>query len=148
MSARSSTSRASPPLLGRHIPGGAEHGAGAREGSSPARPRIVAEAQAKVCGKAAKTALDEAQAKYPEMQRLVPGDQLEDVNRYLDKRATLNPDGLRYDDFVDARAHTTDRLRAGDVESTPVTRGPVRPSSSLPPPCSSALRSRPGRRVR
>jgi len=54
------------------------------------------------------------------IQRLVAAAQLHDTTRRLDKLLTLNPEGIRYDDFVDARAHVTDHLQHGDVGSAPV----------------------------
>jgi hypothetical protein len=93
---------------------------------------VVVEAQAKLRCSAAATALDQAHDRYSGMQRLVASDQVEDVNRCLDKRLTLNPDGLRYDDFVDARTHVTDHLHADGVRSTPLTLDEVQQAAKAP----------------
>jgi hypothetical protein len=82
---------------------------------------VVAEAQAKLLCTATKTAVAQAKIKYRGMQRLVASDQIEDVNRVLDKGLTLNPDGLNFHEYADASAHVTDRLHADGVESVPVT---------------------------
>lgn len=94
--------------------------------------RVVAEAQAKRCGDAAATALGHARAEYAGMQRVSPADQLADVNRKIDKRLALNPDGIRYDAFADARAHGTDRLHAEGVESRPITKAEVDRAAASP----------------
>lgn len=93
---------------------------------------VVAEAQAKLRCSAAETALDQARERYAGMQRLVASDQIEDVNRHLDKRLTLSADGVRYDEFVDARAHVTDHLHADGVGSTPLTIDEVKRAAEDP----------------
>lgn len=93
---------------------------------------VLAEAQAKLTCTAVRTAHEQAQDKYVGMQRLVASDQLDEVNRLLDRRLTLNPQGLRYDDYADARAHVTDHLHADGVHSTPLRIGEVTSAAENP----------------
>lgn len=84
--------------------------------------RVVAEAQAKLRGKVAEAAFDQATARYEGMQRLVAADQLDDLNALLDKRLAASPEGLHYEAYQDVRAHSTDCLRHDGVASDPISR--------------------------
>ncbi|WP_432492586.1 hypothetical protein [Kineococcus auxinigenes] len=83
--------------------------------------RLLAAAQAKVMGRATTTARSIASDRYEGMQRLIAQDQLAAVEDLLDRRLTLDAEGIGYADYVDARAHVTDALHAGDVRSRPVS---------------------------
>lgn len=93
---------------------------------------VVCEAQAKLLCKATKTAFAQAKVKYRGMQRLVASDQLEDVNRVLDKGLTLDPDSLNFHEYSDARAHVTDRLCADGVESARLNAAKVMSAAENP----------------
>ncbi|MGI5157556.1 hypothetical protein [Microbispora sp. CA-102843] len=79
--------------------------------------RVVAQAQAKLTGRAPSAAHALAQSKYEGMQRLVASDRRQAVEDLLDRRLSMSPEGLRYEDYRDARAHVGDRLSAGGVRS-------------------------------
>ncbi|UOY03723.1 hypothetical protein [Blastococcus sp. PRF04-17] len=94
--------------------------------------RLVAEAQAKLVDRTTALASGVARSSYDGMQRLVAGDKLQAVSGLLDRRLTLNREGLRYADYQDARAHLTDRLHAADVRSQPLTSDAVHRAAERP----------------
>ncbi|GGY42228.1 hypothetical protein [Streptomyces tanashiensis] len=77
--------------------------------------RLVGQAQAKLVESASATADRLARPHYDGMRRLVASDRLQAVEDLLDKRLTMPPEGLRYANYQDARAHVTDRLAHGGV---------------------------------
>jgi hypothetical protein len=83
---------------------------------------LVSEAQAKLLERTSELASSISDPSYRGMDRIVPADKVADVERILDGRLKGDPGALRYDDYLDARAHLDDRLSAGAVESDPVTR--------------------------
>ena len=83
---------------------------------------VVAAVQAKLYGDTSLTASAVSQDKYHDMTRLVASDKLADVERLLDRRLEMDPNGLKYGEYVDARAHLSDRVSVDGVSSTPVTR--------------------------
>lgn len=83
---------------------------------------VVAAVQAKLYGSATETASAIAQDKYDQMTRLVAADKVADVERLLDRRLEMNPDGLYYGRYEDPRAHLSDRIAVDGVSSSPVTR--------------------------
>ncbi|MDD9377734.1 hypothetical protein M8Z33_13910 [Streptomyces sp. ZAF1911] len=83
--------------------------------------RLVGRAQAKLCQRASTTAEELARPHYDGMQRLVASDRLADVENLLDKRLTMPSEGLRYENYQDARAHVTDHLEHGGVRSEGIT---------------------------
>lgn len=92
--------------------------------------RLLAAAQAKLMGKATTAASGISQERYEGMQRLIGADKLARVESLLDRRLRMNPDGLKFDDYADARAHVSDTLHidttdaaghATTVRSRPVT---------------------------
>ncbi|MFB9377337.1 hypothetical protein ACFFKU_15360 [Kineococcus gynurae] len=85
--------------------------------------RLLASAQAKLMSDSTVGARSVVDGRYQGMQRLVPGDQLEAVHRILDKRLTLNPDGLGFEEYTDAEAHVTATLHVEDVTVRPGLRG-------------------------
>ncbi len=93
---------------------------------------VVAQAQAKLMAKASAAAHELARPHYDGMQRLVPADKLVDIDTVLTKRLTLKPDGLRYEDYADARATLTDALHAHGVRSTPLDTCTVHRAAAAP----------------
>lgn len=81
---------------------------------------VVGEAQAKLVDKATTTAHRISRRDYAGMTRLVAADRIAAVDDLLDRRLAMNPDGVRYADYSDARAHLSDRLDHAGVSSTPV----------------------------
>ncbi|WP_322763316.1 hypothetical protein [Frankia sp. Cr2] len=79
--------------------------------------RLVAEAQAKLVNRATTTAHDLARSDYAGMERVVATDKLVAVDDLLGRRLRMSPDGLRYEDYRDTRAHLTDTLHHGSVHS-------------------------------
>ncbi|WP_137988408.1 hypothetical protein [Streptomyces vilmorinianum] len=79
--------------------------------------RLVWQAQAKLYQDSSATAEQLARPHYDGMQRLVASDRLSAVEDLLDKRLTMPPEGLRYENYQDARAHVTDHLEHGGVRS-------------------------------
>ncbi|WP_424535105.1 hypothetical protein ACOZ38_33740 [Sphaerisporangium viridialbum] len=77
--------------------------------------QVVARAQAKLVEHTSSAAHALADSKYDGMQRLVASDKLQAVENLLDRRLTMCPDGVRYDDYRDARAQVSDRLSAGCI---------------------------------
>ncbi|MGW0465100.1 hypothetical protein ACWDX6_07480 [Streptomyces sp. NPDC003027] len=82
--------------------------------------RVVGRAQAKLMGRATATAHAVAHPRYGRMARLVAGDRVAAVDDLLERRLTMTPEGVRYADYSDARAHLTDRLQHGRISSSPV----------------------------
>ncbi|GAA4840541.1 hypothetical protein GCM10023201_33200 [Actinomycetospora corticicola] len=82
----------------------------------------VREAQAKLYGGPLDTAYAQASPKYRGMDRLVAEDQHARITEIYDGRLKGHPDGLRWPDHADARAHLVDRLQMDGIESDPVTR--------------------------
>jgi hypothetical protein len=72
--------------------------------------RLLAAAQAKLMGTATAAASGISHERYEGMQRLIGADKLHRVEDLLDRRLRMNPDGLKFDDYVDARARVTDTL--------------------------------------
>ncbi|WP_432489375.1 hypothetical protein [Kineococcus sp. SYSU DK018] len=91
------------------------------EGYAGEGARLLAAAQAKLMGRTSTTASSIAHERYDGMQRLIAGDKLAAVEDLLDRRLTLNPEGIKYNDYADARAHVTDSLHAHGVRSRPVS---------------------------
>lgn len=83
---------------------------------------VVAAVQAKLYDSTSQTASAVAQDKYEDMTRLLASDKLADVERLLDRRLTMNPDGINYTRFEDARANLADKVAVGGVQSDAVTR--------------------------
>lgn len=83
--------------------------------------RVVGQAQAKLYQNATATAEQLARPHYDGMQRLVASDRLAGVENVLDKRLTLPSEGLRYENYQDARAQVTDHLAYGDIRSEGIT---------------------------
>ncbi|WP_407838079.1 hypothetical protein ACE1OC_19525 [Streptomyces sp. DSM 116496] len=83
--------------------------------------RLVGQAQAKLYRRPSTTAEQLARPHYDGMQRLVASDRLADVENLLDKRLTMPREGLRYENYQDARAHVTDHLERGGVRSEGIT---------------------------
>ncbi|MFE6869556.1 hypothetical protein ACFVFS_23750 [Kitasatospora sp. NPDC057692] len=81
---------------------------------------VVGEAQAKLMDGVAGTAAQLSRPHYAGMTRLVAADRAVAVEDLLDRRLAMDPGGVRYADFADARAHLTDHLDHGGVRSTPV----------------------------
>ncbi|MGY1728358.1 hypothetical protein ACI79J_15420 [Geodermatophilus sp. SYSU D01062] len=93
---------------------------------------LAGEAQAKLVDRTSTLASQVARSSYDGMQRLVARDKLEAVSDLLDRRLTMNPDGLRYADYEDARAHLTDQLHAGSVHSQPLSSDAVHRAAEQP----------------
>ncbi|MCU1483163.1 MAG: hypothetical protein JWQ19_3949 [Subtercola sp.] len=93
---------------------------------------LVGEAQAKLVERTTTLAHEVARGSYDGMQRLVAADKLQAVSDLLDRRLTLNADGLRYADYEDARAHLTDQLHAGDIHSQSLTSEAVQRAAENP----------------
>lgn len=89
--------------------------------------RIVAEAQAKCCGSAARSAVASAKPKYAGTQRIVPGDQAKAAREMLLKsaKAKASSPNPRMREIganrQEAAGKVTAKLRAGGHESKPVT---------------------------
>lgn len=83
--------------------------------------QVVSAAQAKLYNGVSGTALELSREHYQGMQRLVAGDRLESVQALLDRKVTVQPDGINVERFRDAGANMTDVLRHDDVASAPVT---------------------------
>jgi hypothetical protein len=103
--------------------------------------RLLAAAQAKLMGTATTAASGISHQRYTGQQRLISGDKLTDVENLLDRRLRMNPEGLKYDDYVDARAHVTATLhfettdRAGTtttINSTPISTEQAHHAASDP----------------
>jgi hypothetical protein len=77
--------------------------------------QVAARAQAKLVEHTSSAAHALAHPKYGGMRRLVASDKLQAVENLLDRRLTMCPDGLVYEDYRDARAQVSDRLSAGGV---------------------------------
>ncbi|TGB10445.1 hypothetical protein [Streptomyces sp. MZ04] len=84
------------------------------------RGRLVGRVQAKLMGRAPATPHAVARPQYDGMARLVAGDRVAAVDSLLERRLTMAPEGVRFADYADARAHLTDRLEYGGVSSAPV----------------------------
>lgn len=84
--------------------------------------RVLADVQAKLYDRATGTAYDLARHHYTGMARLVAGDKVRAVRDVLDKRLTLNPSGLGFAGYSDARAHLSGVVSVDGVSSTAVTR--------------------------
>ncbi|WP_239331804.1 hypothetical protein [Frankia sp. CiP3] len=84
--------------------------------------RLVAEAQAKLVNRTAALAHDLARPRYAGMQRLVATDKRAAVDNLLDRRLRMPPEGVRFDDYRDTRAHLTDELHHGSVRSRGISR--------------------------
>lgn len=81
---------------------------------------VVAQVQAKLYDAAPGAAFEISNDKFTDMQRLLAGDRVDAVASLLDKRLTLNPDGLNIERFQDARAHVTGVLHHDGLSSKPV----------------------------
>ena len=82
---------------------------------------VIGEAQAKLYESVSTTADELAREHYDGMQRLVAEDKLEAVQAFLDRKVTMNPDGINTEHFRDAHSHITDALHQGSVASDPVS---------------------------
>ena len=82
---------------------------------------IIGEAQAKLYESVSTTAHELAREHYDGMQRLVAEDKLADVQALLDRKITMNPEGINTEHFRDAHSQITDTLRQGSVASDPVS---------------------------
>jgi len=87
--------------------------------------KLLAAAQAKLMGKATTAASSISHERYEGMQRLIAGDKLTRVQNLLDRRLHMNPEGLKFDDYVDARAHVTDTVHIKTSDGTSVHSRPV-----------------------
>lgn len=87
--------------------------------------RLLAAAQAKLLSRTSATASGIAREGYAGQQRLVAEDKAAPVRDLLDRRLRMTPEGLRYGDYVDARAHVTDTLQAVTEDGKRVTSRPV-----------------------
>ncbi|MFZ3499115.1 hypothetical protein ACODT5_38895 [Streptomyces sp. 5.8] len=83
--------------------------------------RLVGQVQAKLYQNAPSTAEQLARPHYDGMGRLVASDRLSAVEDLLDKRLTMPPEGLRYENYRDARAHVSDHVEYGGARSEGVT---------------------------
>ncbi|WP_328295100.1 hypothetical protein OG218_20695 [Kineococcus sp. NBC_00420] len=79
--------------------------------------RLLAAAQAKLMGKATTAASGISHERYTGQQRLIGSDKLTAVENLLDRRLRMNPEGLKFDDYVDARAHVTDTLHIDTTDA-------------------------------
>ncbi|WEH34734.1 hypothetical protein PZB75_16075 [Streptomyces sp. AM 4-1-1] len=93
---------------------------------------VVGEAQAKLMDGVTATAHQVSRQHYAGMTRLVAADRVAAVDDLLDRRLAMNPDGVRYADYSDARAHLSDRLDHGGVSSTPVDLADVHRAARNP----------------
>lgn len=82
---------------------------------------LLEQAQAKLYDSISGTAHEIARPGYDGMQRLIAEDKLAAVTALLDRKLTLQPDGLNAGHFQDARADLTSQLHHGDVHSTGVS---------------------------
>ena len=82
---------------------------------------IVARAQAKLYNNIAGAAYEVSRSRFTGMHRLLASDRADAVEALLDRRVTLNPDGLNIGRFKDAGAHVTTALRYDGVSSRPVS---------------------------
>lgn len=94
--------------------------------------RVLSEVQAKLYQRATATTHELARAHYSGMGRLVAEDRVEAVRSLLDRRLTLNPEGLRFADYADARAHLDGAVSVGGVSSRPVTLGEAHRAAADP----------------
>ncbi|MFG2875234.1 hypothetical protein ACGFYU_09535 [Streptomyces sp. NPDC048337] len=85
------------------------------------RGGLVGQAQAKLFQSDSATAHQVARPHYDGMTRLVASDRLRAVEDLLDRRLTMSPEGLRYEEYQDARAHLNDRLEHGHVRGQGVS---------------------------
>jgi hypothetical protein len=83
--------------------------------------RTIAAVQAKLVGRIPEAAREISRPAYRGMERLVAADRLDDVDNLLDRRLTMNPQGVFFEDYADARAHTTGRLAHESVRSDPIS---------------------------
>ncbi|WP_439681760.1 hypothetical protein [Embleya sp. MST-111070] len=93
---------------------------------------VVGEAQAKLLNGVTAGAHQISRPHYAGMTRLVAADRVTAVDDLLDRRLAMNPDGVRYADYADARAHLSDRLDHGGVSSTPVSLADVHRAAQDP----------------
>ncbi|MFF8729390.1 hypothetical protein ACF073_23245 [Streptomyces sp. NPDC015171] len=84
------------------------------------RARTVGQVQAKLMTSVPGTAHQLRRPHYTGMTRLVAGDKVAAVERLLDKRLSMNPDGIGFAAYADAHAHLSDSIRYGDIVSQPV----------------------------
>jgi len=94
--------------------------------------RVLAEVQAKLYRSTTGTAYDLARDHYAGMARLVAGDKVQGVRDVLDKRLTLNPDGLRFADYADVRAHLGAVVSVDGVSSRAVTQEAAHRAADAP----------------
>lgn len=99
------------------------------DGAAEEGERLLAAAQAKLMRKATTAASGISHERYEGMQRLIGADKLARVEDLLDRRLRMNPEGLKFDDYVDARAHVTDTLHIDTTDAaghaTTVSSRPV-----------------------
>ncbi|ADP79548.1 hypothetical protein [Pseudofrankia inefficax] len=82
--------------------------------------RTIAEIQAKLVGRVPGAAREISRPSYRGMGRLVAADRLDDVNNLLDRRLTMHPQGVFFDDYLDARARTSSQLAHESVRGDPI----------------------------
>ncbi|WP_328940709.1 hypothetical protein OG259_02830 [Streptomyces sp. NBC_00250] len=82
--------------------------------------QTVGQVQAKLMDSVYGTGYQIRRGHYTGMTRLVAGDRLAAVDSLLERRLAMNPDGLGFADYADARAHLGDSIAYGDIASKPV----------------------------
>ncbi|MBT2450989.1 hypothetical protein J7F03_28715 [Streptomyces sp. ISL-43] len=82
--------------------------------------KTVGQVQAKLMASASGTAHQIRRGHYTGMTRLVAGDKVAAVDSLLQRRLTMNPDGIGFADYADAHAHLGDSIRYGAITSQPV----------------------------
>src|SRR6185503_13566821 len=82
---------------------------------------LVGGAQAKLYDSVPATAHQLSLDPYDGMQPLVAADRYDAVKSLLDRKVTLQPDGINIEHFQDAQANVTDVLHYEGVVSDPVT---------------------------
>ncbi|KPM50695.1 hypothetical protein ACG83_38565 [Frankia sp. R43] len=85
------------------------------------RGQTTVQVQAKLLDRVSDTTRQISRSTYQEMGRLVAGDRLAAVNDLLDRRLSMNQEGIYTEGYADARASTSDRLAHGDVHSRPIS---------------------------
>jgi len=94
--------------------------------------RVLADVQAKLYRSAPASAHELARDHYTGMQRLVAGDRLDAVRGLLDRRLTMSPEGLRFEDYRDTRAHLGARVEVGGVASDPISLAQAHRAADAP----------------
>jgi hypothetical protein len=81
--------------------------------------KVIGQVQVKYHATATSTTFDVAKVKYDGMQRVVPSDQAARVRELARKRGV---DGLRQRNYPEVAKSASDRIRAGEAQSTPLSR--------------------------